>query len=230
MKYRYLNEVLLDWNSKEDIQDNNIIKSSDIKKKIENEYFIYRVEDNRSKIHIFDDGSNSGWTEFNRYRDKVFINDEHVTLDDYGITNYRYDPGEYKISIGDIDRVTDCGAMFYDCPQLVSVPEFNTSNVRSMRCMFTNCYNLESVSLFNLKSVEDMFAMFEGCHHLRSVPLFDISPLINRVKAYSHPDDSLCSLSRDMFRRCFSLDQETRNAWESIYDFENETLKVENIK
>ena len=31
MKYRYLNEVLLDWNGSENIQDNSIIKSSDIK-------------------------------------------------------------------------------------------------------------------------------------------------------------------------------------------------------
>ena len=35
MKYKYLNEILLNWNSEEEFQDNNIIKSSDIKDEIE---------------------------------------------------------------------------------------------------------------------------------------------------------------------------------------------------
>ena len=43
MKYKYLNKILLDWNHEEDLQDNNIIKSSDIKSQID-KCFIYKIE------------------------------------------------------------------------------------------------------------------------------------------------------------------------------------------
>ena len=40
MKYKYLNEVLLDWGNSEDIQDNSIISSDDIKFTIEKEKYL----------------------------------------------------------------------------------------------------------------------------------------------------------------------------------------------
>ena len=56
MKYKYLNEVLLNWNYEEIIHDNSIIKAPDIKKEI-SDCFIYKIEDKPSRIKIFDDGT-----------------------------------------------------------------------------------------------------------------------------------------------------------------------------
>ena len=206
MRYKYLNEVLLNWNPEEDLQDNNIIKSSDIKKEIDI-YFIYKVSDlGAAQIHIFDNGSLNGWPDFKKYKDKVYINNEHIELNDAGYTVKYYNPGEYKVYIEDINKITSCTCMFYRCNQLVSVPLFDTSRVREMNGMFNFCSNLISVPSFDTHNVYTMSCMFSGCKNLRSVPMFNIDNV--NVKNMSH-----------MFADCGNLNQKTINVWSSVYDF-----------
>ena len=145
--YNILNEVLLNWGDPdENIQDNNIIKSSDIKSQI-NQYFIYRVKVKPSYIHIFDDGTKDGWPEFEKYKDKVFINDKHVELDREGWTIDTFDPGEYRVYIKDIDQMINCKCMFYECTQLVSAFIPNIGSIGA--CTFKYCNNLISVVISN---------------------------------------------------------------------------------
>ena len=206
MKYKYLNEVLLNWgDSDENIQDNNIIKSNDIKKKID-QCFIYRVEDEPSRIKIFDDGSDNGWAEFEKYRNKVYINGKHIKLTDIGgYTIDTFDPGEYNVYIEDIDQITYCKCMFYECAQLVSVPLFDTSKVDDMMRMFYKCTQLISVPEFDTSEVGDMYEMFYKCTQLVSVPLFDTSKVGDMD---------------DMFLDCDNLNQDTIDNWKYRYNFE----------
>ena len=147
MKYRYLNEVLLNWNFEEDLQDNNIIKSSDIKRQIDN-YFIYRIEDEPSRIKIFDDGTKGGWQEFKKYKDKVYINGKHVELNNAGYTVKYYKPGEYRVYIKDIDQVKNTRYMFYNCNQLVKA--YIPNSVTSIGdYAFQNCSGLTSIDIPN---------------------------------------------------------------------------------
>ena len=147
MKYKYLNEVLLDWgNSEENIQDNTIIKSNDIKRQIE-QCFIYRVEDEPSRIHIFNVYGQM-WEVFEKYKDKVYINGNHIELNNKGETIKYYKPGEYRVYIEDIDQVEDTGYMFYDCPQLIKAYIPNT--VTSIgEWVFSCCSGLTSVIIPN---------------------------------------------------------------------------------
>ena len=211
MKYKYLNEVLLNWgDSDEDFQDNNIIKAPDIKTKI-TQYFIYRVEDKPSKIKIF---AHFDWPEFKKYEDKVYINGKHVELDDSykGYTLDEFKPGEYKVYIEDIDQITNCQCMFYECTQLVSVPLFDVSNVLSMESMFAFCWNLISVPLFDTVNVKDMGEMFRSCINLVNVPLF--SPL----KQVKNMDK--------MFWNCQKLSAETKSyfLWGQKYNFKKHKM------
>ena len=205
MKYKYLNEVLLNWNSEEIIHDNSIIKAPDIKKEI-SDCFIYKIEDKPSRIKIFDDGTRDGWPKYRTYKDKVYINGKHVELKS-GETIDKFEPGEYRVYIEDIDQITNCQCMFYECKQLISVPMFDVSNVLSMESMFAFCYNLISVPLFNTVKVEDMGEMFRSCIHLVDVPLF--SPL----KQVKNMDK--------MFWNCPKLSVETKSyfLWGQKYNF-----------
>ena len=217
MKYKYLNEVLLDWNSDKDVQDNSIIKSSDIKKKISSCLGIYRVEDEPSRIYIFDDGTNGGWSKYRTYKHKVYINDEHVELK-RGETVDIFEPGEYRVYIKDIDQVEDTKYMFYKCQQLVEV--FIPNSVTSIgNQAFQSCSNLTSATIGNsVTSIGD--SAFCNCTGLTSVTI----------------PNSVTSIGNYAFGYCSSLTSITiPNSVMSIgyyafYDCNNlKTVYVENI-
>ena len=166
MKYRYLNKILLDWgNSEEDLQDNNIIKSSDIKKEIE-QCFIYRVDDEPSRIRIFNVYGQTS-EEYEKYKDKVYINGKHVELID-GVTVDTFNPGEYRVYIEDIDQIINW-YIFYNCPQLIKA--YIPSSVTSIGSdAFLICTGLTSIDIPNsVTSIGN--SAFRGCSNLTSVTI-----------------------------------------------------------
>ena len=193
--FKRLNEVLLDWNnSEEDIQDNSIIKSSDIKKKIDN-CFIYEVAGKPHKIKIFGNISKDFFSD-NTIPD-VYINGKHVNIYHIGeryleaniwgwYTTEIYNSDTYAVDI-DLSKLIIAHYLFYGCHDLIKVPLLDiNSKVRNFRQMFCNCINLETVPLFNFGKFSKIETMEE------------------------------------MFRECVSLNNETKAAWSDIYDFDSQ--------
>lgn len=145
-----LNDYITEWKA-----------STDNVSLIKKQCFIYKLTTN-AKIQIFD----KDWTQFKEYKDKVYINDEKVNLDSRGYTDKTYDQGTYFIKIDDIDNVTNCRYMFFDCTDLVEVPLFDTSKVENMGAMFYHCLNLREVALLNTRKDTNMNKMFYECNHL----------------------------------------------------------------
>ena len=186
MKYRKLNEVLIEWNesSLED-SDNTFLKSKDIKESFR--YFVYKL-DKKDQIKIFDADWGGEWPELEKYRDKVLINDKHVELDE-GWTVDEFEPGEYKVYIEDIDKLTNTDSMFYKCEQLVSafIPQ-GTNQVNSGQFIFGSCSNLKDVSIpSSIIYLDD--GVFFNCHHLTGVAI----------------GDSVTSIGKSAFCGCYSL-------------------------
>ena len=189
-RYRLLNEVLIEWNeSSNEGPDNVFLKSKDIKKSLER-YFVYKLNE-KDQIKVFD----IDWPEFEKYKDKVWINGKHVELNGC-YTIDMFEPGKYKVYIEDIDKVTDMTYMFYDCKQLVSafIPNFVTSisdwafvgcsglmsivigeNVTVIGyCVFESCSGLTSVTIPNsVTSISN--SAFSHCNNLKTVYVEDIN-------------------------------------------------------
>lgn len=144
-----------------------------------NECFVYKLNEHSISKQISIFGSN--WEQFDDYKDKVYDDkNRNIKLTDEGLTKNEYSKGvEYKFYIKDIDDVTNCNGMFFNC-DLISVPLFNTSHVT------------------------DMNAMFDSCTQLKHVPMFNISDKTNISWLFSD---------------CDELDEETKQVWSKIYDF-----------
>lgn len=101
--------------------------------------FIYKPT-TYGAIKIFD----SDWSQYNDFKDNVYIQGEHVELD-AGWTTENYDAGEYEFEIKYIYKVTDCQGMFWDCYELATVPlfVFVTNKEINMSNMFYGCTLLD---------------------------------------------------------------------------------------
>ena len=75
----------------------------------------------------------------------------------------------------DTSKVTNMGAMFYNCDNLTTVPSLDTSNVKNMSRMFGSCGSLTTVPSLDTSNVTDMISMFDGCSKLTTIPLLDTS-------------------------------------------------------
>lgn len=144
-----LNNYINEWKAK-----TNTISS------IDNQRFIYKL-DTEDIIRIF----NPSWEEFNKYKNNVYLNDEHIELKTDGFTFKKFKPGTYEFEIKYLDSI-DCGFMFADCKKLIKVPMFNTRKVTEMIGMFAGCENLEEVPLFNINNCNNMNQMFYNCGKL----------------------------------------------------------------
>ena len=163
-KYKILNKVLIEWNEsyKRD-SDNVFLKSEDIKESLD-KCFIYKLN-KKDQIKIFD----KDWPEFEKYKDKVWINGKHVELDDNGYTVDEFKPRKYRVYIKDIDEVKDCFSMFFNCKQLISafIPD---SVIEIGAGAFEDCTGLTSVTIPNsVTSIGDW--VFENCSGLTSVTI-----------------------------------------------------------
>ena len=154
----YINETLVCSHSE---HINEWKTSADNVSSIKTQYFIYELKTNK-RIKIFD----GDWAQFKDYKDKVYINGEQIKINKTGLTQNEYEPGIYKVEIKDINNVTNCQYMFFNCTNLVEVPLFDTHKVTTMKNMFTYCENIKSVPKFNTKNVENMYLMFYKCYNL----------------------------------------------------------------
>jgi len=188
-----LNTYINEWK----INDKSIENIDQLK------YFIYNNEsvlEGDIQIKLF--GTN--WYEHHKYEDKIYINGEHVEIDAYhGRTIKEYPQGIYRVYIKDIDNVTDCTQMFENS-DIVSIPLFNISKVKSMFKMFYGCDKLTSVPKFDTRNAMTMNMMFKFCDNLKEVPLFNNPNAIAMV---------------DMFANCEKLSKKTIQQWSKIYDF-----------
>ena len=191
--------------------------------------FIYNISEKQS-IKIF----SNGWAQFNDYRNKVYINGEHIELDYKGFTHKKYIPGEYEIKIEDINAVENCDHMFWKCYNLTKVPLFDTRKVESMITMFYECFNLTEVPLFDTRNVKDMRSMFGRCNNLTEVPLFDTRNVESMHQMFCECgnltqvplfDTRKVITMATMFYGCKKLNKQTKQKWSQIYDFQSHNKK-----
>lgn len=84
-----------------------------------------------------------------------------------------------EIQLTGIRNITNSSHMFFDCPQLLEVPDisrWDTRKIVDMSGMFCSCILLKSlpdISYWDTRNVSDMSDLFHGCSSLTSLP--DIS-------------------------------------------------------
>lgn len=70
----------------------------------------------------------------------------------------------------DISRITNMMSMFYNCDNLINIPQLNTDNVTNMFSAFENCNNLKEIAQLNTNKVTNMQYMFRFCVNLVIAP------------------------------------------------------------
>ena len=75
------------------------------------------------------------------------------------------------ISYDDTSNVTNMSYMFFNCPNLISIPELNTSKAKNMSYMFRNCTNLITITLLDVSSLLNVSNMFNNCTNLTNLTL-----------------------------------------------------------
>ena len=101
-----------------------------------------------------------------------------------------------------IDNITDMKKMFYNCTDLILLPDIHlidTSNITNMKALFANCSSLISlpdISKWKTNNISDMSYMFYNCPFLKSLP--DISKWntknVNNIDSMFSECHSLLSL------------------------------------
>ena len=100
-----------------------------------------------------------------------------------------------EIKLKGVDKITDMRFMFYDCPDLLAVPDIDfldTSRVTNMNSLFNKCYSLISlpdISYWNTENVRDMSYMFSHCYTLKEIPdisNWDTSSVVYMRSLFSH--------------------------------------------
>ena len=104
----------------------------------------------------------------------IYKKKEYDLTEEFDIENTKTYP--LKIKLKGIINITNLSCMFYECNNLLSIPNisnWNTIKVIDMSFLFYNCYLLESlpdISKWNTSNVKDMSFMFYGCSSLTSLP------------------------------------------------------------
>lgn len=166
MNNNILNRILIEWNDS-DIEDSGIIKASDVENRMKIPQLVYKI-DKPKQIRIFEEYSYIN----KKFKDKVYVNNEHIQLDNNGFTVNEYDPGEYKVYIEDFDKLKYIDEdAFHGCTNLISIIIPNlVSSIGN--CAFFDCDNLTSVTIPDsvISIGKDAFA---GCCKLTSIMIPD---------------------------------------------------------
>lgn len=99
---------------------------------------------------------------------------------------FRYCPNLTTIPNFNTSEVTDIGLMFDGCYNLIEVPNFYTSKVIKMGGLFSRCYNLTTIPNFDTSNVVDMGAAFETCKNLTTIPNFNTINVTNMSSMFSY--------------------------------------------
>ena len=97
-----------------------------------------------------------------------------IKCDDFSYIFSGYVNVKHIISLEDWDvsNVKNMNCMFWGCQTFNSdLSNWDVSNVENMGFMFKNCENFNSdLSNWNVSSVKDMRDMFDGCYSLKNKP------------------------------------------------------------
>ena len=108
----------------------------------------------------------------------------------YLFFNYSGTSVEGLISYSDTSGVENMRYMFFNCPNLSTIPQLDTSSVTNMEDMFSNCSSLITIPQLDTSKVTSTSNMFYKCQNLTTISQFDTSKVIDM---------------RNMFRYCYNL-------------------------
>ena len=130
-------------------------------------------EDVNQKINFLNDDFNN-INRLNKFNSELYINNKrdeyktYITSDKIGINKILL---KFSIDLNNVEN------MFQNCDKIVSInfKEFNTNNIKKMKCMFDGCKKLRKIDSLNIDThnVENMSSVFNCCHSLENLP--DIS-------------------------------------------------------
>ena len=152
-----------------------------------------------AKILYYDNGTPK------EFKDIGYINFKEATLKDYldasqsasGLfANFYESSVNDLISYRDTENVKNADYMFYNCNNLVSIPELDFSNVESMYQTFSSCYNLKRIGIKHIKCDLEL----EVCKSLNRAALIEIFNNLDNVTGYRYIDlgsDLMSLLSSD---------------------------------
>jgi surface protein len=149
------------------INEDNILKGSDLKEINENNIIMYingvetkfekKKKFRKEGIYSIDLKFKINLTDISR----LFLGCIYVT--------------EIKFKNFNTENITDMNCMFFGCMRLkdLDISSFDTKNVKKIFGFFGCCYNLVKIDLsnFNTQNVYDMGSMFYKCLYLSSVDL-----------------------------------------------------------
>ena len=88
------------------------------------------------------------------------------------------------ISYSDTENVTKMNYMFYECNNLIAIPQLNTSKVTNIESLFSDCSNLTTISQLDTSSVTNMANMFRNCSNLTTIPQLNTSKVTNMASMF----------------------------------------------
>ena len=224
-----LNKILIAWGDS-DIEDSGLIKASDVEKRMKYQ-LVYKVDEFK-KIKIFNISQPS--LIYKKYKDKIYINGEHIELDQNGYTVNEYKPGEYCVYIDGFNKHKKInGRTFLGCTDLISIEIPNSvtyigynafmnctgltkikipdSVTEISRWTFKNCIGLTSVTIPNSVTKIGEYA-FSGCSGLSKIEIPDSVTSIGEnafagcggLTSITIPN-SVTKIGKEVFSGCSSL-------------------------
>lgn len=112
------------------------------------------------------------------------------------------------------NQLTNGSNMFNGCHSLITVLNFDTSNISSMTYFFGSCQSLIAVPPLDTSKATNMLNMFYSCKSLTSIPELDTSQVTNMANMFSSCsrltsipalNTSKANNMASMFSSCFSL-------------------------
>ena len=143
----------------------------------------------------------------------------------------------------DTSNVVTMNSMFYGCADLTYVPQYNTSNVISMRDMFGRS-GIKFLPALDTSNVQDMGSFLTECINLTSLPLLNFSNVNNISEFFGYWNTVMSLVNLGGFEglkidwndgyglnNCPNLTYESiMNVIKGLYDFrgngDNDTIKA----